>query len=165
MFYVDKAGIVQDVSQSNTSDGNRNWSTGNIGRLNIRVSDSPKAAFDACWNPLWYGSNVGQSGGIRFYVGEQDGLVHEYLWDQNSNTWSTGYVFANSNGNGGAACWSGELTYLYMQNSNYELQMFWNDLNPNTINTTAHPLGVWNPGTSHPLTVIRPLIVAPKAPN
>ena len=146
LFYVDDSGIVQDVFQSNNSDGE--YINGYFGSLNIRIADGPNAAFEACWQDLWYGSNVGNSPGIRLYIGQQDGLVHEYMWDQDSNKWSTGYIFPNSNANAGAACWPGGLSYLYMQNTQKELQMLWKDYNTSATNSTTHPLGVWNQGTN-----------------
>ncbi|SLM41057.1 hypothetical protein LPUS_11955 [Lasallia pustulata] len=147
LFYVDDSGTVQDVHQWNNSNGYTNWSSGTIGSLKIWAADTPNAAFDVCWEKSWYGSNVGNSPGLRLYIGEQDGLVHEYILDQDSNKWSTGYIFLKSNGNAGAICWPGVISYLYMQNSQETLQLWWKDYNSDAINSTTHPPSGWVEGS------------------
>ena len=137
---------MQDIIKS---DNSSNWSSGNIGSLNIQAVDTPNAAFDVCGDSLGYGSNVGNTPQVRLYIGEQDGLVHEYILDQDSNKWFTGYIFLNSNGNGGAVCWPGVISYLYMQNSQDTLQLWWKDYNSTAINSTTHPLSVWVDGMEY----------------
>ncbi|MCJ1303324.1 hypothetical protein MMC08_006132 [Hypocenomyce scalaris] len=147
LFYVDTSGTVQEVYQRNNSTGS--WSAGNFGSLNFRASDSHHAAFTSCWDKHWYGSNPGNSSGMRFYAGGDDGLIHEFTWDSASNVRGIGYTFPNSNGNAGAKCWPGSsdpVSYLYMQNAKYELELWWKDYNTTQTNSSTHPLGVWNQG-------------------
>lgn len=62
---------TQSVYRTNNSNGS--WSTGKVGSLNIRVATASNAAFEVCWNGLWYGPNPGNSPGIQLYSGQEEG--------------------------------------------------------------------------------------------
>ena len=90
---------------------------------------------------------------MRFYAGGDDSLIHEFTWDSASNVWGLGYTFPNSNGNAGAKRWPGSsnsVSYLYMQNTNYELELWWKEYDTSQTNSSTHPRGVWNQGKHHP---------------
>lgn len=91
-----------------------------------------------------------KNGGIamKVFYGGADNLVHIHSLEADGNSWTEGFTFPDSNGNAGIGATSlGSLTYAYLLISAGSVQMWWKDFNV-TVNSTEHPVGVWNKGMS-----------------
>ena len=72
--------------------------------------------------------------------------MHEVTWQGDGNSWTKGFTFPDSNGNAGIWVTAvNSLTYVYVLNSAGDMQLWWKDFNT-TVNSTQHPVGVWNKG-------------------
>lgn len=151
VFYVDSSNIIQEAINSNTTNS---WVSGPLGSFRFRVSDGSGAGLTACSNDEFYGTTLGTSGGIRLFYGASNTTAQELVWTYGSTSWTRGYTFSNANGNGGLSCQGvgSGITYLYLLNLNSRIELRWKEFNTAAINSTSHPIGVWNKGICSPLT-------------
>ena len=145
LVYIDSANILQEVIKSNTSDS---WVNGPLGLLNLLASRSSSVDLAVCYNDLFYGRSVGTSGGIRLFYGASGTTVQEYAWAVGATSWTAGFTFRDVNGNGGLTCaGAGSGTsYLYLLNTQNQVELWWKDFNTAAVNSTNHPIDVWTRG-------------------
>jgi hypothetical protein len=149
VFYVTADNYLSDWRNSNIS---QSWSQGTLRSGNFKVSDSPSVGLSACVNKAWYGSPYNISGlGIRLYYGRSDNIIQELGWSLDGpTTWFKGASFPNSNGAGGVECTvrGASITYVWMENSQGQLQQMWYDFNL-SANTATHLPGTWVAGLTY----------------
>ncbi|PGH13170.1 hypothetical protein AJ80_06416 [Polytolypa hystricis UAMH7299] len=70
----------------------------------------------------------GLSSRLTLFSGDTDGHVHEYIYNDEDESWSDGFTFPSSNGYGGASAWSQDscLTTMYLfMLSESQMIYFW----------------------------------------
>lgn len=141
------------LQETVNADGTGNWHRGPLGTINIAPSLSSSVGLTACSNERWNGDNVTKNERVfELYYGASDNLVHELIYNFGSNAWTPHFSFPDSNGNAGIACSASNtsLSYVFLSNTDNELEIWWKDSNDtvanSAANTTNHPLGVWSKG-------------------
>lgn len=117
----------------------------------IQVPKTPDIAFSVGYIPQWniYNHTGPSYSQLSLYVGGDDGLVHEYFYDDQASgtAWDLGFTFPNSNGFAGASITSrGNLSTMHLVNVKGELELWWKDSNIQSTNSTSYPIGIWNKG-------------------
>ena len=140
MFYIDNSGTIKDMIMTNITS---TWQLGNIGNYNFQAPPKPGVALSAWLDTETFGIN--QTGpGLRLYVGGNDGLVHEYGFDQTTDFWAAGYAFPATNGYAGVGTEAaGALTSLHVLNADNNLELWWRDWG---IGDNSFPSGSWHRG-------------------
>ena len=139
--------MLRDTIRRSTSG---TWEDGILADSKIQIPNTMSTGLFAIYSAWFsFASSVGNNtGGIKLFYGAADNLVHVHQWDAAGNIWLEGFTFPDSNGNAGMWATSvGSLTYAYLLNSAGDLLLWWKDFNT-TVNSTQHPVGVWNEGTS-----------------
>jgi hypothetical protein len=127
------------------------WEPGTIGTMGWKASTKPMGGLTAWWDFYTFGKTYGVGGGLRLYAGGADGLLHEYSYDQASDSWATGYVFEGVNGAGGTGPrQNGNTTLLHLVNSDNEIELWW----WNQGATNAYPVGAWTKGVASSASVL-----------
>ncbi|KAI9714594.1 MAG: hypothetical protein M1812_006399 [Candelaria pacifica] len=155
VFYVDSSNVLQETINSNHSNV---WTKGPVGKANHEVFNSPTVGLTACWNGDYYGAKDGISGGgVRLFYGVNDTAVQELSWAYGDDQWGIGQTITGARGDSGLICagvGSGT-SYLYLQNTDDDLELWWKDFNVTGAQTPGHPSGMWNKGPAAS-TAIRP---------
>lgn len=126
------------------------WEPGTLGTMNWKAATNPMSKMKAWWHFSNFGKTHGVGGGIRLFAGADDGLLHEYSYDQASDSWAAGYTFQGVNGAGGnGITQNGNSTLLHLLNSQNQIELWW----WNQLATNAYPVGAWVKGT-YPGSVI-----------
>lgn len=133
VFYIDSSNVLQEMINSNTSQG---WTKGPLGKAGIRAVDAPSVGLGVDYttaNPLSNVSEVGvvdNSVGLRLYYGASGSVIQELSWTLEDDVWSMISRFEdNVNGYGGISA-TGAGTgwaYVYMLTSDNRLQLHWSD--------------------------------------
>lgn len=100
LFYVDTGNFVQNVYYSSTAGA---WVNGTVGTQHIRVPRAQKIALTAIFG-IAYNSTSSSTypygtldGGLSLCVSGEDGLIHEYTYNDSTSQWTAGYAFSDSN--------------------------------------------------------------------
>ncbi|KAI9705860.1 MAG: hypothetical protein M1836_005266 [Candelina mexicana] len=155
IFYVDQSNVLQETINSNHSNS---WTTGPIGKANRKAFDSPTVGLTSCWNGDYYGAKNGvPGGGVRLFYGVNRTAVQELSWAYGDDQWGVGQTLTGTRGDSGLICAgvNSGTSYLYLQNSDDELELWWKDFNTTGPQTPGHPSGIWNKGPTAS-TAIRP---------
>ncbi|KAL9116854.1 MAG: hypothetical protein Q9187_006617 [Circinaria calcarea] len=145
MIYLDLSGSLQDIITTNITNS---WSPGNIGSYNFKAPLIQRIGL-LVLESAYYG--IGQTGGgLRLYVANEQGLIQEYGYDAQTDSWASGFTFPESNGYGGVSSEyrSDKVTTLYLVNKNSKLEYWWRDWDEDS----TFPSGSWNKGKLEPIS-------------
>ena len=109
------------------------WNTGTIGEKNWKAPDKQHFAFAVNNGKEYDPRRKGIGGGMSLYASDEDGVVHEYVYDYDDETWTDAFTFEATDGLGGADVWSrfGNETYLFSMTEEHDLQFWWRDYRGN----------------------------------
>ena len=142
LFYVDSADVIQNVYSENDS---TTWYKGRIGEQGYRVANSTTLIFAAARGKQYNQTLSDLDGGMGLYAGGTDGILHEYIYDEQDGSWSAGFTFPNTNGLGGASTWfTGSEAFLYVGGNDGTLELWYRDYN----NTSTNQNNKWQLGPS-----------------
>lgn len=139
------------LQETINADGASKWHRGSLGNLNVMPSTALSVGLAACSNEQWNGGKLADPV-LELYYGGRDNLVHELIYNFNSQEWTSHALFPNTNGNAELACSASNtsISYMFSSSMDNKLELWWKDSNTtvanSAANTTAHPLGVWTKG-------------------
>ncbi|KAK2798538.1 hypothetical protein FQN50_008806 [Emmonsiellopsis sp. PD_5] len=127
LFYVDKSNIIQNIfSRSNPTE----WKQGNVGDKRYAVPAQSSIAFTTARGIRYDAKKPGLGGGLSLFASGTDGHMHEYLYNEDDESWTDGSTFASTNGYGGASVWSqNNLAYLFTLGNTQLIDLWWRDYN------------------------------------
>jgi len=140
IFYIDTSGIIQNSVMTNQTN---QWEPGNLGTMNWKAATNPVSMMKAWWKFENFGKTQRVGGGVRLFAGADDGLLHEYSYDQASDSWAAGFTFQGVNGAGGnGITQNGNSTLLHLLNTQNKIELWWWNQQP----VNAYPVGNWIKG-------------------
>ncbi|KAK2805873.1 hypothetical protein FQN51_008647 [Onygenales sp. PD_10] len=127
LFYVDKSNIIQNIfSRSNPTE----WKKGNVGNKHYAVPAQSSIAFTTARGIRYDTKKPGLGGGLSLFASGTDGHMHEYLYNEDEESWTDGSTFASTNGYGGASVWSqNNYAYLFTLGNTQLIDLWWRDYN------------------------------------
>ena len=135
-----------------------NWVSGNLGDYNFKAGTGISTGMAVAPTNGSFGidrsggdtPNLGADGGVSLYVGGEDGLLHEYNYFLQNDTWNIGFVFPGTNGQGGVSCGSGGYWfYIHIMSTESTLGRWWRIMNLKQVANppgVTTPQGTWNRG-------------------
>ncbi|MCJ1430517.1 hypothetical protein MMC29_008435 [Sticta canariensis] len=137
LVYIDTSHLLQDLVRSSESD---EWQKGILGELHMVTSESPTVGLAGSWAT----STVLD---LRLYYGTRENLIQELTYHPVNGTWQSGFLFPMSSGNSGISIIQyGCIHYMVCLNSDYQLEIWWKDVNISAVASSVHPVGVWTRG-------------------
>ncbi|KLJ06976.1 hypothetical protein EMPG_17533 [Blastomyces silverae] len=139
LFYVDKSNVIQNIYSRRNPTG---WQRGNIGSKGYTVPAQSSIAFTALRGRKYDSEIHGFVGGLTLFTTDADGRVHEYIYNDEDESWSDGFTFPNTNGHGGASLWSrGSYAYLHTLSDTQMLDIWWRDYDSQSADRNGWQLG------------------------
>ena len=124
------------------------WRLDTLGSYNFKAPTDSRVGMGA----LATAGKSNDTSGCKLYVGGEDGLIHEYSFDLDSREWAEGFTFNQTNGNAGNyAVPNGNITTLYVVNSNDGLEYWW----MNNTKGNAWPAGNWTRGVASDAVLLK----------
>ncbi|KAL9120203.1 MAG: hypothetical protein Q9187_003246, partial [Circinaria calcarea] len=127
LFYIDTFGKIQDMTLTISSDMSGpadSWMPGNLGSYKFKaplvagVGMSVIANNGEYFVESSYVPNLTIAGVVSLFVGGIDGLVHEYRYLAQNNTWTASFTFNDTNGYSGISAYAvGTGATLLMHNN------------------------------------------------
>jgi len=119
---VDESNIIQNVySQSDPT----TWQKGSVGSNGYKVPNQTNIAFTVSRGIKYNTSSNDLGGGLSLYASGTDGIIHEYIFNEQDGTWSDGFIFFNTDGFSGATVYSVTTNALFFALSNDQMMEFW----------------------------------------
>ncbi|OJD11048.1 hypothetical protein ACJ73_09624 [Blastomyces percursus] len=139
LFYVDKSNVIQNIySRGNPTA----WQRGNIGSKRYTVPARSSIAFTLARGRKYDSEKNDLVGGLTLFTTDTDGRVHEYIYNEEDESWSDGFVFPNTNGHGGASVWSiNNYAFLFTLSNTQTIDLWWRDYDSQSANRTGWQLG------------------------
>lgn len=142
---MDSSGVLQDLIYTNQTNS---WNAGKLGAQKWKTASGRSVSLSAGYDLTTYGkvttAGPDLEGGLRLWAGGEDGLLHEYAHDYNSDSWDAGFAFPGTTAWGGASPErAGNLTTQHLVNSNNQLELWWRNC---PYGSSCYPSGQWNKG-------------------
>lgn len=120
---------------------------GTLGAKGIKSRTKTNIAFTVSRGKQYNETSKNLGGGMTLYASGDDGVIHEYLFDDQHGTWSNGFTFPNTDGHSGASTWSEDTSafiFAASSGSGNSLELWYRDYN----NTSDNPNNKWQLGPS-----------------
>ena len=133
---MDESSIIRNIySRSDPT----TWQEGSVGGNQYKVPNQNSIAFTASKGRELNTSLHVLGGGLSLYASGTDGIIHEYIFNDQDGSWSDDFIFSNSEGFGGAAIYSlGSAAFFYALASDQTMEFWWRDYNLSSGNNSWH---------------------------
>ena len=133
---MDESSIIRNVySRSDAT----TWQEGSVGDNQYKVPDQNSIAFTVSGGRELNTSSHVLGGGLSLYASGTDGIIHEYIFNDQDGSWSDGYIFSNLDGFGGASIYSlGSYAFFFALASDQTMELWWRDYNLTSGNNSWH---------------------------
>lgn len=126
LFYVDKSNIIRNIySKADLND----WHKGTVDSQKYKVSNQSSIAFTVRRGIEYDDEKKFVGGGISLYATDTDGVIREYIYDDDDESWSEGFSFDEADGYSGATTWGVfSSAYFFTRSKDRpEMQVWWRD--------------------------------------
>lgn len=133
---MDESSIIQNIySQSDPT----TWQKGSVGGNQYKVPDQNSIAFTTSGGREYNTSSHVLGGGLSLYASGIDGIIHEYIFNDQDGSWSDEFEFPNSDGFGGAAIYTlGSDAFFIALASDQTMELWWRNYNLSSGNNSWH---------------------------
>lgn len=142
MFFVDDTNVIQNIYSKKDA---TTWHRGNIGTQNYKVPNSTNIAFTVSRGRIYNQTLNDLDSGLSLYASNENGVIQEYIYDDQDESWSNGFTFPNTDGLSSASTWSeGPSAFIFTSRSDQSLELWYRDYN----STSADEDNRWKLGPS-----------------
>ncbi|KAL8952566.1 MAG: hypothetical protein Q9222_001520 [Ikaeria aurantiellina] len=152
LFYVDQFDVIQNIF---SQDDSTTWRKGNIGSQGYKIPDNSSVAFAVSRGRQYNSTLKDSDAGLRLLASNEQGIVGEYVYDDEVGTWSDGYTFPNTTGLSGATTWSKSRdTYLFTAKTDDAMQLWWRRYDDTTMTHQADS-STWTLGPASTMPLVK----------
>lgn len=146
---MDKFSVIQNIYSRSDPTA---WHRGSVGSNGYKVPNKTNIAFTVSRGTEFNTSSNDLGGGLSLYASDTDGIILEYIFNDQDGSWSDGFTFSNTDGFSGATVYSvTSNAFLYALSSDQSMEFWWRNYNTSSSNNDNS----WHLGPSSHDSVIQ----------